>query len=440
MNYDEVLDRERRHVWHPFTQMRQWEADNPLFIESGEGARVTDLNGRSYYDANSSLWLTVHGHNRPEINAAITAQLNKVAHSTMLGLTHPLAGELAARLVEIAPVGLERVFYSDSGSTAVEIALKMAYQYWRHRGEHRKTFVALAEGYHGDTIGSVSVGGIGLFHGIFRDLLFGCEFAPSPARAASLAEALAGVEALLSANAGDVAAVIVEPLVQAAGGMLVSPPGFLAGVRQLCDRYDVLLIVDEVATGFGRTGKMFACEHEGVSPDLMTMAKGLTGGYLPLAATLTSRRVYEAFLGEFADVKTFFHGHSYTGNPLACAAAIASLDIFRNDDVIEGLKPKIDLIASHLQAMAELPNVGSVRQVGMMSGIEIVASKHPRVEYPFEQAMGYACCRRARDLGLITRPLGNVVIFMPMLSSTLEELDDMLRIIRNAIILETGNA
>ncbi len=440
MTYDDILTREKRHVWHPFTQMKQWEREEPLFIENGQGVKVRDIHGREYYDANSSLWVTVHGHNRPEINAAIAAQLDKIAHSTMLGLTHSLAGELAGRLVDIAPEGLTRVFYSDSGSTAVEIALKMAFQYWRHRGQQRKTFIALSEGYHGDTIGSVSVGGIGLFHGIFHDLLFRTEFAPSPVRAATLAEALDGVEKLLLANDGDVAAVIVEPLVQAAGGMLVSPQGFLKGVRELCDTYDMLLIVDEVATGFGRTGKMFACEHEGVSPDLMTVAKGLTGGYLPLAATITTEAVYEAFLGEFVDLKTFFHGHSYTGNPLACAAALANLDIFDNDQVITGLTPKIDLIALTLAEMESLPHVGGIRQVGMMVGIELAASKSPRVEYPFEIGMGYRVCAQARELGLITRPLGNVVIFMPMLSSTVDELVDMLAIIRKAIVLVTEDA
>jgi adenosylmethionine-8-amino-7-oxononanoate aminotransferase len=419
--------------------MKQWEEGDPLFIESGEGVKVRDIHGREYYDANSSLWVTVHGHNRPEINAAIRAQLDKIAHSTMLGLTHSLAGELAERLVKIAPDGLSRVFYSDSGSTAVEIALKMAFQYWRHRGQQRKTFVALAEGYHGDTIGSVSVGGIRLFHGIFHDLLFRAEFAPSPVRAATLAEALGGVERLLAANDGDVAAVIVEPLVQAAGGMLVAPPGYLSGVRALCDRYDVLLIVDEVATGFGRTGRMFACEQEGVSPDLMTVAKGLTGGYLPLAATLATEAIYDAFLGEFAELKTFFHGHSYTGNPLACAAALANLDIFERDDVITALAPKIELVALRLQDISGLPHVGSVRQVGLMVGIELAASKDPYEQYPFEIGMGYQVCAKARELGLITRPLGNVVIFMPMLSSTLTELDDMLAIIRTSIAMVTDN-
>ncbi|HWF85018.1 MAG TPA: adenosylmethionine--8-amino-7-oxononanoate transaminase [Vicinamibacterales bacterium] len=431
---EQLIAREKRHIWHPFTQMRDWEADDPLFIASGDGVKVRDIDGREYYDANSSLWVTVHGHNRPEINAAIEAQLHKIAHSTLLGLTHEPAVELAERLVKIVPPGLERVFYSDSGSTAVEIAIKMAYQYWHHVGQERSKFIALSDGYHGDTVGAVSVGGIGLFHGIFRKLLFDCEFAPCPAKAASLADAVEGVEAVLQRDAASVAAIIAEPLIQAAGGMLVAPRGFLAALRALCDRYDVLLIVDEVATGFGRTGRMFACEHEGVTPDLMTVAKGLTGGYLPLAATLATDRVYRAFLGEYGELKTFFHGHSYTGNPLACAAALASLDIFERDKVIDGLAPKIDLVTSILDEIRTLPNVGQISQIGLMVGIEVVASKEPRVEYPFEAAVGARICRRAREMGLITRPLGNMIIFMPMLSATSDELRAMLGIIRAAIV------
>ncbi|MDR3709616.1 MAG: adenosylmethionine--8-amino-7-oxononanoate transaminase [Capsulimonadaceae bacterium] len=433
---DIELQRERDFLWHPFTQMRTWEQEIPLFIERGEGVRVYDREGRAYYDANSSLWLTVHGHARTEINNAIQEQLGKIAHSTMLGLTHSPAGELAERLINIASKNLDKVFYSDSGSTAVEIAVKMAYQYWRHNGQRRKTFIALAEGYHGDTIGSVSVGGVALFHSIFHDLLFRTEFAPSPSRFSSAERALAPVERILDEYEDDVAAVIVEPLIQAAGGMLVSPPGFLRGLRELCDQRGVLLIVDEVATGFGRTGTMFASEQEGVSPDLMTVAKGLTGGYLPLAATLVSNAVYEAFLGAPSENKTFFHGHSYTGNPLACAAAIASLNIFENDGVLAGLTPKIELVARRLANIGELDVVGSVRQVGLMCGIELVRSRKPLVAYDLGDQIGAKVCQRARTLGLITRPLGDVVVFMPMLVSTLTELDEMLDIIKESICLE----
>lgn len=419
--------------------MQGWEADDPLFIESGDGVRVRDIEGNEYYDANASLWVNVHGHRHPEIDAAVRAQLDKIAHSTMLGLTHAPAAELAERLVQIAPEGLSRVFYSDSGSEAVEIALKMAYQYWRHRGEAQRTrFIALSEGYHGDTVGCVSIGGIRLFHGIFRHLLFSVDFAPSPARAASLEEAAAGLEALLAEHRDQIAAVVVEPLVQGAGGMLLSPPGYLKRARELCNQYNTLLIVDEVATGFGRTGRMFACEHEGVSPDLMTVAKGLTGGYLPLAATLAREAVYQAFLGEHREMKTFFHGHSYTGNPLACAAALASLDIFERDQVIEGLQPKIARVRERLEQFQALRSVGEIRQCGLMVGIELVQDRSTNTPFPWEAATGARVCRRARTLGLITRPLGDVVIFLPPLSSTLAELDAMLDILKDAIRLEVG--
>ena len=386
MDREELSTLEKRHLWHPFTQMRDWEAEEPLFIAGGSGVKLRDRDGREYWDANSSLWVNVHGHGRREINEAIARQLDAVAHSTFLGLTHAPGTELAGRLVEIAPAGLSRVFYSDSGSTAVEIALKMAYQYQCHQGRpERSRFIALEESYHGDTIGAVSVGGIGLFHGIFHRLLFPVYFAPCPARV-GIEEAVGGLERLLQEHGGEAAAVIVEPLVQGAGGMLLSPPGFLARVRALCDEYGALLIVDEVATGFGRTGRMFACEHEGVSPDLMCVAKGLTGGYLPLAATMATEAVYEAFLGEYGELKTFFHGHSYTGNPLACAAALASLEIFEKDDVIAGLGGKIEFVRERLRETGALRHVREVRQCGLMVGIELEQS--PGVPYPFEEAMG----------------------------------------------------
>lgn len=438
MTMDDLIATEKRHIWHPFTQMQDWEADDPLFIESGQGVKVRDLQGNEYYDANSSLWLTVHGHRHPAIDQAIRDQLDRIAHSTMLGLTHQPATELAERLVRIAPEGLSRVFYSDSGSTAVEIALKMAYQYWRHQGEEGRTrFIALSEGYHGDTIGAVSVGGISLFHGIFRKLLFTVDFVPSPSRFPDAEAAAAPLEQLLRERAGETAAVIMEPLVQAAGGMLLQPPGYLKRVRELCDQYNVLLIVDEVATGFGRTGRMFACEHEGVTPDLMTLAKGITGGYLPLSATLAREKIYDAFRGRYEEFKTFFHGHSYTGNPLACAAALANLRIFEEERVIEALQPKIARVREILDTFRSLPHVRDIRQVGLMVGIELVQDKAGDQPYPAELRMGARVCRAARPMGLITRPLGDAVIFMPPLASTQQELEEMLAIIRQAIVQET---
>jgi adenosylmethionine-8-amino-7-oxononanoate transaminase len=438
MDIEAIKQKEKRHLWHPFTQMQAWEADEPLFIESGEGVRVRDIEGREYYDANSSLWVNVHGHGKKEIDAAVAAQLDRIAHSTMLGLTHVPAAELAESLVRLAPEGLTRVFYSDSGSEAVEIALKMAYQYWRHRGQENRTrYIALAEGYHGDTIGAVSVGGIPLFHGIFRKLLFTVDFAPSPSQSRDVETATAGLEALLMQHAGSVAAVIVEPLVQAAGGMLLAPPGTLRRMRELCSHYDTLLIVDEVATGFGRTGRMFACEHEGVSPDLMCLAKGLTGGYLPLAATMATERIFQAFLGEYHEFKTFFHGHSYTGNPLACSAALANLEVFERERVIEGLPPKIERVRCGLERFRELSHVGEVRQCGLMVGIELVRDRTTGEPFPREEQMGAKVCRRARRLGLISRPLGDVVIFVPPLASTEADLDAMLAILHRAIVMVT---
>jgi adenosylmethionine-8-amino-7-oxononanoate transaminase len=416
--------------------MRDWEADEPLFIESASGVKVRDLEGRDYYDANSSLWVNLHGHRRPEIDRALAEQLSRVAHTTLVGLTHRPAAELAARLAQLAPPGLTRVFFSDGGAEAVEIAVKMAYQYWLHRGEpQRSRFVALAGGYHGDTIGAVSVGGVPVFHELFRPLLFEAEFAPCPAFCRDAEEAAAGLEAILERHPGEVAGVILEPMIQAAAGMRVQPPGYLRRVRELCDRYGTLLIADEIATGFGRTGRMFACEHEGVAPDLMCVAKSLTGGYLPLAATLATEQIYEAFLGAYEERKTFFHGHSYTANPLACAAALANLGIFESDRVLETLPAKVERVRSLLTSIAALPHVGQVRQCGMMVGIELV--REPGVPYTWGDAMGIRVCRRARTLGLITRPLVNVVVFMPPLSSTDAELTEMLEIIREAIRLET---
>ena len=324
---------DRSYLWHPFTQQRGWAGEHPVIVERGEGTDLIDVDGNRYIDGVSSLWCNVHGHAHPRIDAAVRDQLAKVAHSTMLGLSHRPAIELAQRLVELAPPGLTRVFYSDSGSTATEIALKMAFQYWRQRGQDRRHFVALRMAYHGDTIGSVSVGGIDLFHSLYEPLLF------------ETLKAEPGDVARHGAPArdhrGDVAAVIMEPLVQGAAGMLMHPPGYLRAVRELCDRHGVLLILDEVATGFGRTGRMFACEHEGVAPDLLCLAKGITGGYLPLAATLATEQIYEGFLGEHEEFRTFFHGHTYTGNPLACAAGIASLDVFSEERTLERLRGKI---------------------------------------------------------------------------------------------------
>jgi adenosylmethionine---8-amino-7-oxononanoate aminotransferase len=417
----ELIASDRRHLWHPFTQQQGWGEDEvPLVIDHGEGTNLYDREGNAYIDGVSSLWCNVHGHRHPAIDQAIRAQLGRVAHSTMLGLSHEPGIELAERLVAVAPAGLQRVFYSDSGSTAVEIALKMAFQWWAQRGETaRRRFVCLENAYHGDTIGAVSVGGIDLFHSVYGPLLFDT----LPARAGD-AEHL---ETILGEHGQEIAAVIVEPLVQGAAGMLMQAPGYLRRVRELCDQHGVLLICDEIATGFGRTGRMFACDHENVTPDLLCVGKGLTGGYLPLAATLATERVYEGFLGRFDEFRTFFHGHTFTGNPLACAAGVATLQTFERERTIEKLEPKIDLLAGLLeQRIAILPGVCEVRQRGMMVGIELAtASAQARA--------GYRVTLAARRHGAVIRPLGDVIVLMPALVMSEHDLRRLVAITASAI-------
>jgi adenosylmethionine-8-amino-7-oxononanoate aminotransferase len=409
------------HLWHPFTQQRDWAEEQPLLIERAEGTELIDADGRRYLDGVSSLWCNVHGHRHPALDHAVREQLDRVAHSTMLGLSHPGAAELAARLIEIAPPELNRVFYSDSGSTAVEVALKMAFQYWQHRGgQHvrRTSFICLQDAYHGDTVGSVSVGGIDLFHSAFGPLLFETHRA-KPGDIDDMAR-------LLARHEEDVAAVVLEPLVQGAAGMLTHPSGYLRAVRRLCDRHGVLLICDEVATGFGRTGTMFACEQEGVSPDLLCLAKGLTGGYLPLAATLASERIYEAFLGSYSEFKTFFHGHTYTGNPLACAAALASLDVFEAERTLVRIQPKIRLLSEWLEGVERMQEVREVRHRGLMVGIDLG-------DHDPELRLGHRVVLEARHRGVIVRPLGDVIVIMPPLSISKQDLRRIVEVVADSI-------
>jgi adenosylmethionine---8-amino-7-oxononanoate aminotransferase len=417
---------DRACLWHPFTQQQGWVAEEPLIVERAQGSELVDSEGRRYLDGVSSLWCNVHGHRHPRIDAAVRDQLSRVAHSTMLGLSHPPAIKLARKLVDLSPPGLTRVFYSDSGSTATEIALKMAFQWWRQQGDaKRDKFIALRDAYHGDTVGSVSVGGIELFHSLYRPLLFDTLKA-EPGDAADM-------ERLLEEHGDEVAAVIVEPLVQGAAGMLTHPPGYLRAVRELCDRHGVLLICDEVAVGFGRTGKMFACEQEGVSPDLLCLAKGITGGYLPLAATLATERIYEGFLGNHEDLRTFFHGHTYTGNPLACAAALACLEVFEDERTLDKLGPKIALLTRLLESVSDLPAVREVRQVGLMVGIEIEG-------YELSDRIGHQVTLEARRRGAIVRPLGDVVILMPPLSMSEQDLRRLVSVTAESIALATRSA
>jgi adenosylmethionine-8-amino-7-oxononanoate aminotransferase len=444
-SHDELLALDRAHVWHPFTQMQVWPDDEPLIIERAEGNYLYDDRGRRYLDGVSSLWVNVHGHRRKEIDDAIRAQLDLVSHSTLLGLASAPSIRLAQRLVEIAPQGLTRVFYSDSGSTAVEIALKMAYQYWRLRGHPEKhRFVGLAEGYHGDTIGSVSVGGIDLFHETFQGLLFPVERIPTPyayrwtGKGDCGAACLSTAESLFQEKGKGIAALIVEPVMQGAAGMIAQPPGFLRALRKLCDAHDVLLICDEVATGFGRTGTMFAVEHENVRPDLLCLAKGITGGYLPLAATLATEEVYSAFLGTPGEKRTFFHGHTYTGNPLACSAALASLDLFDTDRTLDRIQPVINVLARQLGGLKSLTHVGDIRQRGLMIGIELVADRSTKREYEYGDRMGHQVCMAVRRRGIILRPLGNVVVLMPPLSLTVSEAEWLVDATGAAIAEVTG--
>lgn len=433
------------YVWHPFTQMQEWERQPPLIIRRGKGSYVYDMDGNAYLDATSSIWVNIHGHRHPRIDEAIRHQLTQVAHTTLLGLSNPPAIQLAKALIRLAPKGLQKVFYSDNGSTAVEVAVKMAIQYWQQcaNPQPRKTrFIHLGMSYHGDTVGGMSLSGVELFRRSFSPLLFASHDVDSPYcyrcplqlhfPQCGLA-CLDPLEKLLSTQHQEIAGLILEPMVQAVAGIIPSPPGYLKHVRELCTRYKVLFIADEVATGFGRTGRMFACEHEGISPDIMAIAKGLTGGYLPLAATLTTNAIYEAFLGEGHENKTFFHGHSYAGNPLGCAAALANLAIFKSERTLAKLQRRIPKFRRALDSLTEDPWVGDIRQCGFMVGIELVQQKSNKMPFPATERIGQKIALTARALGLLIRPIGTIMILIPPLSASAKELDQMVSILKLAI-------
>jgi adenosylmethionine---8-amino-7-oxononanoate aminotransferase len=436
---------DKKYIWHPFTQMRDYLKEKPLVIEEGKGVYLKDIDGKRYLDGVSSLWVNVHGHRKKEIDRAIKSQIEKIAHSTMLGLSNVPSIELAGRLVKILPKGLNKVFYSDSGATAVEIGLKMAFQYWQQKsGRYAKKtkFITLKNAYHGDTIGSVSLGGIDLFHTLYKPLLFKTYQAESPycyrcplklSYPDCKIKCLDSLEEIMKKRADEVAALVIEPLVQGAAGIIVQPPGYLKKVWELCREYKILMIADEVATGFGRTGKMFACQHEGVLPDIMALAKGISGGYLPLAATLTTDEIYSGFLAEYEEFKTFFHGHSYTGNPLACAAAIANLDIFKKEKTLQAMQGKISYLKKRLEEYRELKHVGDIRQAGFMVGIELVKEKETKKPYPPKEKVGIKTIMEARKRGLIIRPLGNVIVILPPLAISERELGRMMNIIYDSI-------
>ena len=431
------------HVWHPFTQMHEYLETEPLVVVSARGNYLTDDGGRTLFDATSALWCNLFGHRVPEIDEAITEQLARFAHTTLLGTTHPAVAELARKLVEIAPGGLtlgglNHVFFSDDGATAVESALKIAFQYrlLMHGKDAADgaAYLSLANAYHGDTLGAASVGGVELFHDIFKPILlptpkalktpspycYRCPIGKTP-KDCSI-DCAGELEQVLARENGRVCAVIVEPGVQAAAGMLVLPEGFLTRTKAACEKHGALLILDEVATGFGRTGTLFACQREGVIPDLMCVAKGLTGGYLPVAATLATDQIYNAFLGRYDEYRHFFHGHTYTGNALGCAAALATLGLLADGKIVKAVEPKAAVLRAALEPLAEHPNVGDIRQAGLMCGIELVADKSTKAAFPPGLRIGYQICLSLRDRGIFLRPLGDIIVLMPPLSSTEDEL------------------
>jgi adenosylmethionine-8-amino-7-oxononanoate aminotransferase len=442
---------DREHVWHPFTPMQTYAAVPPLIIERAHGCFLVDLDGREYIDGVSSLWCNVHGHCVPGLDAAIREQLAQIAHCTLLGQSNVPAIRLARKLVELAPPGLTRVFYSDDGATAVEVALKMAFQYWRQCAAPRpqKTrYLALQGAYHGDTLGDVSIGDIGRFHNLFAQLLFPTIRAPNHncyrcplglERSRCKIDCADVLVDLVRQHADTLAAVVIEPLMQGAAGMIAAPPGYLAQVRDVTRECNVLLIADEVAVGCGRTGSMFACSQEDVVPDFLCMAKGLTGGYLPLAVTLTTEEVYSAFLGRPEEGKTFYHGHTYTGNPLGAAVALANLELFEQAGLLAALPAKVDRLREHLAKMASLPCVGDVRQQGLMAGIELVEDKAAKRPFAAERRMGVHVCNLAREQGVLLRPLGDVIVVMPPLAIDLSLLDRLCTVIYNVLqSLEPG--
>lgn len=447
---DRLKQLDHRYLWHPFTQMQEWMSEEPVIISQAEGHYLFDVGGQKYLDGVSSLWCNVHGHKKKEIDDAIKAQLDRIAHSTFLGLSHVPGIQLAQKLVEIAPKGLQRVFYSDSGATAVEIALKMAVQYWHLKGQSQRAQIAtLAESYHGDTVGSMSLGYSETFHRYHKSLLFPVTRLTPPHvfryydgmdEENALNASIADAKDKLYAQAHTFAAVVMEPLMQGAAGMWSQPVGYVRAIADLCKEHGILLVLDEVATGFGRTGKMFACDQAGVTPDILCMAKGITGGYLPLAATLSSEEIFSAFLGEYKDYRTFFHGHTYTGNPLGCAAALANLELFERDAVLEKMQPRIMTIRERLEnEFLKLSHVSDVRQWGYMAGIELVEDKANRKNYAAEKRIGHKVILEARKRGVIVRPLGDIIILMPPLTMSDHELATLLDVVQDAIRTVTGN-
>lgn len=433
---------DQENYWHAFTQMADYQ---PLIIERAEGVWLYDVQGRKLLDAASSMWCNVHGHRHPVIDQAIRDQLDKVAHVTSLGMSNPTTIELTARLVELAPPGLECVFYSSDGACAVEVALKMAFQYWRQKDApqpQRDLFLAVGNAYHGDSLGAVSVGGVARFHSMFAPLLFDVVRGPCPdsyrypreVPSEQLAEHyLTEYRKLFEQFGSRLAAVIVEPIVQGAAGMVMHPPGFLKGLAILAKQYETLLIADEIATGVGRTGRMWACQWEDVSPDFLVTGKGLSGGYLPISATITTREVWNAFLGEYSQSKSFFHGHTFGGNPLASAAALATLELVKSDKTLENVSRQSKYLKQKLSSLAGHPNVGNIRVKGLISAVELVQNRHTHEGFPWHERVGHQVCQKMLASGVWTRPLGNVIVIMPPLCITTSELDFLVDALQNAL-------
>ncbi|MFF2287778.1 adenosylmethionine--8-amino-7-oxononanoate transaminase [Peribacillus butanolivorans] len=446
MNSHDLEKWDKEYVWHPFTQMKTYRESKPLIIERGEGSYLFDVEGNRYLDGYASLWVNVHGHNEPELNNALIEQVEKVAHSTLLGSANVPSILLAKKLAEITPGHLSKVFYSDTGSAAVEISLKVAYQYWKNidpvKYQHKNKFVSLNEAYHGDTVGAVSVGGMDLFHRIFKPLLFERIPTSSPYtyrmteygdQEAVKNYCIDELEKLLQDQAEEIAGLIIEPLVQGAAGIITHPPGFLKAVEQLCKKYNILLICDEVAVGFGRTGTLFACEQEDVVPDIMCIGKGITGGYMPLAATIMNEQIFNSFLGEPDEHKTFYHGHTYTGNQLACALALKNIELIERRDLVKDIQKKSKQLSEKLQSLYELPIVGDIRQRGLMIGIEIVKDRQTKEPFTIQENIVSSIIQNARENGLIIRELGPVITMMPILSMSEKELDIMVETVYRAI-------
>lgn len=450
MKHDEVQNLEnwdKEYVWHPFTQMKMYQQNKPLIIERGQGSYLYDIEGKKYLDGYASLWVNVHGHNVPALNEALIDQVHQIAHSTLLGSANVPSILLAKKLAEITPGNLRKVFYSDTGSASVEIALKIAYQYWQNTNlekyKNKHTFISLDDAYHGDTIGSVSVGGMDLYHRIFKPLLFKRVSLPTPHtyRMTEFDHAedvknfcLQRLESLLQEKADEIAGIIIEPLVQGAAGIITHPSGFLKGVENLCRKYHVLLICDEVAVGFGRTGTMFACEQEEVVPDILCVGKGITGGYMPLAATITSQKIFDAFLGDKEEHKTFYHGHTYTGNQLSCSVALKNIQLMEETALIEKVQVNASFVNEQLQDLYKLDIVGDIRQRGLMIGIEIVQDRETKIIFPIQENKLDNIVLAARQKGLIIRQLDQVLTFMPVLAMSQNELEEAIKIIYQSIL------